>query len=325
MFVSCSKDDTNKFEEQDSYEISLALGGEMVDVSEIPLAKSEEAKKYYGINVLCMKTDGSESEYAPYACGVFDNIADMKISLLDGYKYKFECTSLIEREDRLYIRSSTNSFIQQSPFSEYSLEYLNKFISNYVNLPLTIMPLMVQGTVSRYYPKMDRYYGILEEYVPSKNGKAIIPMKRTAFGLEVKISEDIPDGELSFDIKIEKVNDSYYKEHHSSNDNLSSSGEKKEMAYIFTLRDIVACWENSDYSVECCVDFTWKRESGYEQKFSKEFIAKRNVMTVMNLTLNGGSSEQGIGTSEEGDGGTETIDVTFDGGSGNDTTVNPEE
>ena len=48
-------------------------------------------------------------------------------------------------------------------------------------------------------------------------------------------------------------------------------------------------------------------------------------MTVINLTLNGGANEQGIEVEEE-DGimGTETVDVMFDGGDENDTTIDPE-
>ena len=72
------------------------------------------------------------------------------------------------------------------------------------------------------------------------------------------------------------------------------------------------------------MNFTWDRANGYSQSFSKEFTVKRNVMTNINVTLSGGSEEVTIGMEEESTGMTdETTDVEYDGGSLNDTGVDP--
>ena len=46
------------------------------------------------------------------------------------------------------------------------------------------------------YPKTDRFYGELEDYVPSSDGIANIDLKRTAFGLKFIVTPPV-DGTLS--------------------------------------------------------------------------------------------------------------------------------
>lgn len=49
---------------------------------------------------------------------------------------------------------------------------------------------------SEYYPKTDRFYGELTDYVPTKEGVANIDLKRTAFGLKFIVNPPV-DGTLS--------------------------------------------------------------------------------------------------------------------------------
>ena len=86
---------------QETYTISFNLGGEFISTSETPLSRTEVTpKKIYGINVY-YKKDG-DTNYQNYAYGLFDNIKDMTISLIGGYKYKFECSMVQESSDILY-------------------------------------------------------------------------------------------------------------------------------------------------------------------------------------------------------------------------------
>ena len=87
--------------EQETYTISFDLGGEFISTSETPLSRTEViSKKIYGINVYYKKDDNSS--YQNYAYGLFDNIEDMTISLIGGYKYKFECSMVKNDVDTLY-------------------------------------------------------------------------------------------------------------------------------------------------------------------------------------------------------------------------------
>ena len=114
MCVACSNQDADEpsleADAQKTYEVSLNLSGDYIDVTESPLSRADEPKKYYAIDVLCMKTDGTQSSYSAYAYGVFDNLEDMKITLLGGYKYKFVCTSATEREDKFFVYDSNRLF-----------------------------------------------------------------------------------------------------------------------------------------------------------------------------------------------------------------------
>ena len=78
----------------DTVTISFAFNGD-ITIDEQPLMKAagEETAStdLYGINVYYDKErDGNISDV--YGYGLFDNIADMNISLLTGYKYKFVCS-----------------------------------------------------------------------------------------------------------------------------------------------------------------------------------------------------------------------------------------
>ena len=92
--------------DQEIYTVSFDLGGEFISTSETPLSRTEVIpKKIYGINVYYKKDDNSS--YQNYAYGLFDNIEDMTISLIGGYKYKFECSMVKNDVDTLYYDNHT--------------------------------------------------------------------------------------------------------------------------------------------------------------------------------------------------------------------------
>ena len=318
-----------------TYEVSLSLGGDYIDVSEIPLSRADEPKKYYAINVLCMKTDGSENSYSFYASGVFDNINDMKITLLGGYKYKFECTSATEGEEKFFTKN--NYLYWPTIYDQVSISNINKFNipgnGNYVpeyNLKYGSLLYNITNYDNYYhdYPKMDRYYGELLDYVPTEGGTATISMKRCVFGVKIIIN-GVPDGTLgwsspSYYVKNDKTYYMYLpKSSHTGN-------EKLEFSSIYTFYNVYDCWEKTvagdDYTQTFTIGFGWERSNGYTQSFSKEFTVKRNVMTTINVTLTGGSEEIGVGINEETSEMTnESVDMNLDGGLLNDTEVNPVE
>ena len=101
--------------DQETYTVSFDLGGEFISTSETPLSRTEVIpKKIYGINVYYKKD--SEQNYQNYAYGLFDNIEDMTISLIGGYKYKFECSMMlihcIINNKLMAISSIMNHFIK---------------------------------------------------------------------------------------------------------------------------------------------------------------------------------------------------------------------
>ena len=108
--ISCSNDATdepqtpNKPTEQPKMvTVSFAMKGD-VTVEEAPLSRTAgeetESRDLYGISVYYNKElDNKIND--PYGYGLFDNIGDMTISLLTGYKYKFVCSLIKDGKDKL--------------------------------------------------------------------------------------------------------------------------------------------------------------------------------------------------------------------------------
>ena len=332
LMAACSSDTAEVLEpstpnnEQKTYEVKLNFEGEYVDVTEEPLTRADEdaPKKLYGIQVYCMKTDGSESSYSRYAYGVFDNKEDMVISLLGGYKYKFECTSVIEGEDKFpsyYFSNSSSSKAFSYPFLlnqnwAFSVSYINQFmISKSYYLSGLGFGETETSNNRKSYPAMDRYYGELENFDPATTSVATIPLKRTAFGIKLVVPA-VPDGSLSV---------SYNKD--ISYKHPRTITEPIEYATIYTFYDVYNCWKAEEtYTASVALTFEWTRANGYQQTFTKDITVKRNVMTVLTVDLEGGASDVTLGLAEEQtEMGTENDEVHFNGGDLNDTPVNPEE
>lgn len=307
---------------QETYTISFDLGGEFISTSDTPLSRNAVTpkKKIYGINVYYTK-DG-EQKYQNYAYGLFDNIEDMTISLIGGYKYKFECSMVKNDCDTLYYDNHT----YYAPF----YYYYNSNNGNYSGIELsnefkisTTSPTYIKGLKSgatsisgrgnsskTNYPRTDRFYGELEDYVPSKDGIANIDLKRTAFGLKFIVTPPA-DGTLS----VSSI---------APNIKISSIDSTIETFSIYTFYDVYECWRVDKYVQDFTIRLTWVRANGATQTFEKIVTAKRNVMTTINVNVNGSSTDSSLGVKEEDTPmGSENVDMNFDGGDLDDNEVNP--
>lgn len=306
--------------EQETYTISFDLGGEFISTSETPLSRTEViSKKIYGINVYYKKDDNSS--YQNYAYGLFDNIEDMTISLIGGYKYKFECSMVKNDVDTLY-----NNHTYYAPFHYYyninngnysGIELSNKFEIS------TTSPTYIKGLKSGTtsisgrgsssdtdYPRTDRFYGELEDYVPSSDGIANIDLKRTAFGLKFIVTPPV-DGTLS----VGSI---------ASNIKISSDDSTVETSAIYTFYDVYKCWKVEEYTQNFTIRLTWIRANGATQTFEKVITVKRNVMTTVNVNVNGGTTDSSLGVKEDDTPmGNENVDMSFNGGDLDDNEVNP--
>ena len=274
------------------------------------------------------KKDG-EQNYQNYAYGLFDNIQDMTISLIGGYKYKLECSMVQNDVDTLYYKQQINGNIEYyAPFhkgtsnnySFYGVALENKFnISTTYN---SIRFIGLQGglsstkgnTISSTYPRLDRFYGELTDYIPTKEGVAKIDLKRTAFGFKFVVTPPT-DGTLS-------VNNNY--SGIDPNIKISSGDSTVEMSSMYTFYDVYRCWEVEKYTEDFTIKLTWVRGNGATQTFEKVVTAKRNVMTTINVNVNGSSTDSSLGVKEEDTPmGSENVDMNFDGGDLDDNEVNP--
>lgn len=317
---------------QETYTISFNLGGEYISTSETPLSRTEVTpKKIYGINVY-YKKDG-ETWYRNYAYGLFDNIQDMTISLISGYQYKFECSMVREDIDTLY----HNNDIYYAPFNQSGItnhKYRGIALENKFNISTTNYVYfggLKIGTMSTsgyydnydcqsYYPKSDRFYGELADYVPTKDGVANIDLKRTAFGFKFIVTPPV-DGKLHIS-SITTNDNSYYSI--DSNIEVSAGENVLEESFICTFYQVYECWQAENYTKDFKITLTWERANGATQTFEKIITTKRNVLTTVNVNVNGSSKDSSLGVKEDDTPmGNENVDMNFNGGDLDDNDVNP--
>ena len=324
------KEQTN----QETYTISFNLGGEFISTSETPLSRTEVApKKIYGINVY-YKKDGN-TWYDNYAYGLFDNIQDMTISLISGYRYKFECTMIQNDNDIIY--HDKNGYYGR-PFmsgDNYNGDYNANTVTQLTNkfhvstTTYRYLDYIKYGTpdvctessfVRSNYPKTDRFYGELTDYIPTKDGVANIDLKRTAFGLKFIVTPPV-DGKLY--ISSITTNDNSY---HSINSNVEVSADDNilESSSMYTFYEVYECWQAENYTKDFTIRLKWKRANGATQTFEEVITVKRNVMTTVNVNVNGGTTDSSLGVKEDDTPmGNENVDMNFNGGDLNDNEVNP--
>lgn len=322
LIISCSSGadeiETKQPEEPKTAEmidINLVFGGDPITISESPLSRAGETKKkIYGINVYYR--EGSNGYYSNYAYGLFDNVADMKISLISKYNYKFECTIVQDDKDELYV--NYNGTYYYYPFY-YGVNLENKFYVSttsgfYLDRIKSGNSTVKNGTSMREkgYPCTDRLYGELENYTPTDGGTAVINMKRTAFGIKLVVTPPA-DGnlEINFGDYLREV--------------VSSTETTKTIETLCTFNTVYDCWkQQEDYTQDFSLNLTWKRANGATQTFNKTITMKRNVKTTVNVSVAGATGDSSIGINEENNAmGTATVDASFNGGNSGDNNVNP--
>ena len=325
FIVSCNSDSDDLVTPQpkqpdvvaETVDVSLGFVGDPISISENPLTRADSKKKIYGINVYY--SEGDNGSYQHYAYGLFDNVEDMKISLISNYTYKFECTIVQDDLDELYVYSGG---YYGSPFSngnsyEYQKTKLeNKFIVSTTSSDHLIQ--MKEGT-SRIkegpgvYPRTIRLYGELEGYKPTNGGTAVINMKRTVFGAKFVVT---PPADGSLEVSVNYLFGTIVK---------AGDSEFSQEA-IYTFNNVYDCWlQQEDRTLDFDLNLTWNRANGVTQTFSKTLTMKRNVMTTVNISVSGSTTgESSVGFNEENTAmSNTTVNVSFNGGSQDDNNVNP--
>ena len=195
MLPSCANDKPGDMDSGTPITVSLGVGGD-VNVSSSPLTKGPADQGIYGINVYFDKEKDGKTDNI-YAYGLFDNISDMVITLLSGYKYRFACTYARNGEHSLYYgqydgnkyqgyakpfqtnkKSSTqlgNAFVYSNSTGEY--------LSGIGTGDAVICNLSTGAATNQTYPRIYRFYGELDSYSPVAGGTVTIPLKRTNYKL----------------------------------------------------------------------------------------------------------------------------------------------
>lgn len=202
--IGCSKDvgtDEPQTPDQPSEQpemvtVSFAMKGD-ITVEETPLSRAAgedvESKDLYGINVYYDKDlDGKINDV--YGYGLFDNVSDMTISLLTGFKYKFICSLVKNGKEKLgqYFatdgRGTSNYQGYCFPFCKSYMSYqenafnYNIYNYNYYEAPTILENKFILNENSNEYHLTGLGQGYAHEIglessvnvksVPYKNGKS---------------------------------------------------------------------------------------------------------------------------------------------------------
>lgn len=296
----------------ETIDVNLGFAGDPISISEDPLTRSENKKKTYGVNVYYR--EGDNDDYQHYAYGLFDNVEDMKISLISKYTYKFECTIVQDDRDELYVDNDGYYGLPYAYYINYSNQKIkleNKFIVSttsstnlsYIKLGNSTIKTG-NNSYEKFYPRTIRLYGELDGYKPTDGGTAVINMKRTVFGAKFVVTPPA-DGMLTV----------YVGELFSKTVRAGDSEFSQEA--IYTFNNVYDCWQQQeDMTEDFRLDLKWEREKGATQTFSKTLTMKRNVMTTVNISVIGSTAESSVGVNEENTPmGNTTVNVSFYAGS----------
>lgn len=355
--ISCSNDATDEpqapnkpIEQPEMVTISFAMKGDVrIEEEPLPLSRTAgaetESKDLY--KIICYydkERDGKIDD--GYGYGVFDNIEDMTISLLTGYKYRFFCTLIKDGKDKIYHYKGNYHTEYYLPFSDY-LE--NKFNLGFASLNRDLDDLrsgisnIENSSDEIYYPQTDRYYGEVTDYSPKEGGVVNIELKRCVFGVKFVVT-GVTDGTFLFD-----VHDTEDEQYSGIDRNPNSSYSTRKSVELFsawdfdikadttfketlyTYRRVFECWRDAitdnDYSENFTLNMTWQRGNGVTQKLDPLTVTfKRNVLTTVNIRLNGGDTNNSFNLDIEKDEmGEENTDFDIDAGDMTDTPVDPTE
>lgn len=362
--------------------VSFAFKGD-ITIEESPLSKAAgeetESTDLYGISVYYdEERDGKINDV--YGYGLFDNIADMNISLLTGYKYKFVCSLVKDGKNEVaynnYRFYSSDYFTTEGycmPFcnsgQSYREDSFNYSYPSYRSYPTPVKNEFILGGSShltglgkggtnnfkaeeytsiygdrtyswsslsstgnggyKQYPETDRYYGETTDYTPTEGGVVSIEMKRCVFGMKLNVT-GVTDGSLTIfidDISSNSITSNSYA--YFFYDDITSDYSTEEA--IYTFEDVYQCWSDAmlsnTYYKNMYMHVIWERGNSVTQTLETQQVSfKRNVLTTVNINLNGASDENGFNLDiESGEMTNENADFEFDAGDMDDTPVEPTE
>ncbi|MBO7312871.1 MAG: hypothetical protein J6U48_01440 [Alistipes sp.] len=256
------------------YTVALGFGGE-IEIGYEPM-RSAENNDLYAINVYSApaNVEGTPS-WTNYACGLFDDPSNIKIDLLVGYQYKIKA--------KMYTNGINEVRYQIYPFSNatlgkftYGLNLIDSFDHGYI---------YINNPYDNYYrPNVETFYGELEGYTPSYNGKATIDMGRISYGAKfVAQGQSANVGTLEIQMSDSPL----------VTFNLAESNEYFDIYTFYYVRN---AWLKSDYSEEVSVNINYIREDNTVVPLGSHKVTfVRNTTTVVTVNIGYGGSENGLG------------------------------
>ena len=224
IIASCSNDENADYPEiqETTSQISLAIEPS-IEQSEIPMvrASSSTSRGLYAINVY-WQGKGLTS-YQPYVSGLFNDVSQIDISLIDGYKYRFDC-SFLEESELPYSISENGITKYGRPFALAKDGNIYAPVTNKLTVSLTPFDTNTQFYQGAYsgnteteegvvlpYPSNHRYYGSnTVDLTRTTESHVIVNIElRRAYCNLLFESKDIPQGD-KIEVTLSGTNRAFY-------------------------------------------------------------------------------------------------------------------
>ncbi len=208
-FWSCNKPEANPTPIEDDEYITLPISvtGEIVNISEMPMTKSENQTDVYLIQVFISQENDSfntdaESGFSPYAYGVFTDLtkASIRVNPKLTYHLVAQCFRGLEIPVDLnsifigcrYFKSGSNVFSFDENIMYSKDDNTNEFVySNfYFSVPFYDGYGHVAGEGLDFWwesQNYDFYYSEIAAFRPSENSTISFDMIRCVFGLRCEV------------------------------------------------------------------------------------------------------------------------------------------
>ena len=302
LFASCekpvldSKDDVRTSSKERSNQIRMVrihpkelrveTFEEMLEARSEDLSRASghevSKQKLYAVNVYEKKPN--DESYSMYAYGLFNKPSTIAIRMNKDNLYKVECLIVEEGDDRL--RTKDGEYLL--PFkhgNDSGTKLMNSFVfSKDENLShITKGETSITDGRDVEYPRVTKLYGTFSDFSPMKAKDLTIDMRKASFGLNFKV---LPPEEGSLVVNYVGWRFSLTKKSKAYNN-----------AAVYSFRNIAkACQDN--YQTTLNVKITWTKDDGTVEEEIKELVVKRNVMTVVEISVEG-NKPQGFSFNEE--------------------------
>ena len=254
----------------------LNFTGEILKIKESPLSRGDEntAKDWYAIQVYQQDstkviTDTVANKFywlrttTPYAYGLFDDVSNLELDLVEGKTYKIEAVMIKEASDSVDNIYCLGGGFLSEPTNSFKVT-LNVYFSSDDFASDGFNRLVYKKDTGYYRPYLEEFYGCTTGYTPKEGSSASISMKRCSFGVKLK-ANDFTEGTITAKIQYSP--------------NITMTPEQTEVQKIISFKYL-------DREQEIIlVTIYWTKPDGTEVLLgSKNITFKRNTLTTIEFT-----------------------------------------
>lgn len=287
MFIGCREGDffTPNCDDEMS-EVLFNFGGDYVSVEETPLVKAvlPNAKTIYALQIYETDTvremEGRLPEVInrPYAYGLFDNVANIRISLAKEKKYIVNALIIEEREDTIFLYEGYYGSPFYSMGFKEGLTITNQFIVSSFAIETDGLYIAAGFNRDMTMARVDRYCGS-RRFDLSGNSDVGINMDRYAFSFTYNVTPPI-DGA----IRVKLADRVVYEVRAGDNQVEKQVIHSAPFDYMSLIDDWYTPNVTSPYNVNVTIE--WERGCEELRNYMEKKVVKIKRKTNYNLYVN---------------------------------------